>query len=131
MGRYGVRLGALTLLLMAGVVAGSRTTAHAHGRLGASPARCPKRNQAHGVITYSDNFLPTTMNPFFSAGGGLFLALFDNLFLYAPNGKTQTMMASELPTVRNGGIRDGGRTILIHLKAAYAGPTTARSRPQT
>jgi peptide/nickel transport system substrate-binding protein len=42
--------------------------------------------------------------------------MFDDLFRYAPNGKTYAMLASELPTVKNGGIRDGGRTIVIHLK---------------
>jgi ABC-type transport system substrate-binding protein len=67
-----------------------------------------------GVITYSDGSLPTTLNLF--ALPGLGFAMFDDLFRYAPNGKTYAMMGAQLPTTNNGGIRDGGRTIIIHLK---------------
>jgi peptide/nickel transport system substrate-binding protein len=43
-------------------------------------------------------------------------ALFDDLFRYDSRSRLYPMMATAVPTSGNGGVRDGGRTIVIHLK---------------
>jgi peptide/nickel transport system substrate-binding protein len=103
----------VTSTALPATVAPARATAHVQKHISGA-ARCPKRNQARGAITYSDGSTPGTLNPYALPGFGF--AMFDDLFRYDPNGRTYPMMARELPTVRNGGVRDGGRTIVIHLK---------------
>jgi peptide/nickel transport system substrate-binding protein len=103
-----------SLVMVAGVLPVSGTTARAHGSAQRSATRCAKRNPVHGVLRYSEVDLPTSLNPF--GAGSLSISLFDDLFRYGPTGKVYAMMAREMPTLKNGGIRDGGKTIVIHIK---------------
>jgi ABC-type transport system substrate-binding protein len=74
---------------------------------GHAPVRCPRRNVATGSIAIgSDDGTP----PFFLAD------YLTNVFSVDAKGRPFTEMATELPTVRNGGIRSGGRTYVVHLK---------------
>jgi peptide/nickel transport system substrate-binding protein len=42
--------------------------------------------------------------------------MFDDLFRYDSRSRLYPMMATAIPSTGNGGVRDGGRTIVIHLK---------------
>src|SRR5579859_7603475 len=110
-----VRLAGIgSLVMVAGVLPVSGTAARTHGSAQRLAARCAKRNSARGVLLYSEVGLPTSLNPL--GAGSLQLAMFDDLFRYGPTGKIYPMMAREMPTLKNGGIRDSGKTIIIHLK---------------
>jgi peptide/nickel transport system substrate-binding protein len=42
--------------------------------------------------------------------------MFDDLWRYDNKMRLFPMMATEIPTLKNGGIRDGGKTVIVHLK---------------
>jgi ABC-type transport system substrate-binding protein len=79
------------------------------GRHTQATARCPKRNNATGSITTGDD-APANLSLFFQD------AAFDRVFGVDPRGRTFPEMATEVPTIKNGGIRNNGRTYVIHLK---------------
>jgi peptide/nickel transport system substrate-binding protein len=80
--------------------------------------RCKHRNPASGTITIADNNFGTTLNPYSATTPfASFPLLFDDLFRYDGKSRLFPMMATAIPTIKNRGIRDGGKTIIIHLKA--------------
>lgn len=106
-------------------VASLSTIAHAAGlgRVGHSQVhaakRCAKRNAQRGLVKISDWEFPETLNP---AQGGIVVdgwvgnALFESLFQYDNHAHLAPQMATVLPTVKNGGIKNGGRLFIVHLK---------------
>lgn len=81
--------------------------------------RCSTRNKPSGTITFSDWQFPDTLNPYQTSRlvtGEIDNALFDDLFRYDASATLIPQMASSIPTIQNGGIRDGGKTVVIRLK---------------
>ncbi|HEX6509218.1 MAG TPA: ABC transporter substrate-binding protein [Chloroflexota bacterium] len=82
-------------------------------------SRCAKRTRASGTLKYSDWQFPDTLNPYQSTlavSQETWNATLESLFVYNNRAQLVPQLASTIPTVKNGGIRDGGRTIVIHLK---------------
>lgn len=105
----------LALLICVGTYAAM--PAHAGSSARRSLPHCAHRNHASGTITIADNGYSLSLNPFAPAGMIEQLPmLFDDLFGYNDKAQLYPMMAATIPTVQNGGIRDGGRTVVIHLK---------------
>jgi ABC-type transport system substrate-binding protein len=85
----------------------------------AGTPRCKVRNRASGTVIYGDFRFPQTLNPL--QGTGVIDAqagtpLFDQFFEYNNRARLVPMQATTVPTVKNGGIRDGGKTIVLNLK---------------
>jgi peptide/nickel transport system substrate-binding protein len=81
-------------------------------------SRC-KVIKSQGVVKFSDWQFPANLNPYTISA--LVQAYVDNsiaetLFVYDNKARLQPQMASTVPTVKNGGIRNNGKTIVIHLK---------------
>jgi ABC-type transport system substrate-binding protein len=109
----------LSLLLFSSLDAlASQTPARSHATARAlATTRCSHRNQPSGSLTVSDNFYTPSLNQFQPASSfETYPFLFDDLFRYDSRGRLFSMMASRLPTLRNGDIKAGGKTIVIHLK---------------
>jgi peptide/nickel transport system substrate-binding protein len=80
---------------------------------------CPKHSKAVGTIKYSDWQFPDTLNPYQTTEAVSYETingLFDSLFIYNSKAQTVPEMATAVPTTSNGGIKDGGKTLVIHLK---------------
>ncbi|HEX8918633.1 MAG TPA: ABC transporter substrate-binding protein, partial [Chloroflexota bacterium] len=115
---------ALFLLVLAGalsvIVLGGGIPAGAATQRNTALAFCSPGSKAQGTVTVSDWQSPDTLNPFQSSQlitSEVAAALFDHLFTYSSSGRVVPQMAASIPTVRNGGVRDGGRTVTIHLKS--------------
>lgn len=81
--------------------------------------RCPRSITPRGSATFSDWQFPDTLNPYQYtrlASRQVINALLDNLFVYDDRARVVPQMAASVPTAANGGIRDGGRTIMLQLK---------------
>jgi peptide/nickel transport system substrate-binding protein len=77
----------------------------------AERTRCPKRNVATGSITIG--FTPYGQLDLFGAAN---FPLLENLFVPDQTGHLIPQMATAAPTLKNGGILNGGKTIVVHLK---------------
>jgi ABC-type transport system substrate-binding protein len=77
----------------------------------AAQARCPKRNVATGSITIG--FTPYGILDLFGAAN---FPLWENLFEQDPTGHLIPQMGTAAPILKNGGILNGGKTIVVHLK---------------
>ncbi len=78
-----------------------------------------KTIKSQGVVKFSDWQFPANLNPYTISA--LVQAYVDNaisetLFVYDSKARLQPQMATVVPTVKNGGIRDNGKTIVIHLR---------------
>lgn len=83
------------------------------------PKRCKTRNKAKGTIKYSDWQFPSNLNPIQNSEAVASLTedlTSDSLYLYDQSSKLKPDMLSVLPTLKNGGITNGGKTITLHLK---------------
>jgi peptide/nickel transport system substrate-binding protein len=99
--------------------ASSAPTAYAHTKKSSIPVRCKTRVKAKGTIKYSDWIFPDTMNGYQTNQAVTQLtlnAMFDGLFSYNAQAHIIPQMATNLPTVKNGQITNGGKTITIHIK---------------
>jgi peptide/nickel transport system substrate-binding protein len=75
--------------------------------------------KSQGVVKFSDWQFPANLNPYtISALVEAYVdnAISETLFVYDSKARLQPQMATTVPTVKNGGIRDQGKTIVIHLK---------------
>lgn len=78
-----------------------------------------KRNKPVGQIIYSDDQFPDTLNP---AQAGLVVdvettdSMFDSLFLFNNKAQFKPEMATNIPTVKNHEVLNGGREYIVHLK---------------
>jgi peptide/nickel transport system substrate-binding protein len=85
--------------------------------------RCAHRNAARGSISIAGSafgYSPAILNPIQGVIWPLLpppaYGLFDELFRINSKARLFPMMAVRIPTIANGDIRDGGRTVLIRLK---------------
>jgi len=111
---------AITVILLLAIAcplgASTATAAHHSAKI---PQRCKQNLKSKGTIKFSDWQFPDTLNP---AQSGLLVtfyivnAMFDGLFVYNDKGRLIPQMTTKLPTVKNGGLRDGGKTVVLHLK---------------
>ncbi len=114
----------MVLFGMAGVgLARVASAAPAHARQSGAVNRasyCKKhRDKATGTILYSDWEFPDTLNPVQTGetvSQETINGLFDGLFMYDARAHLRPEMATAIPSVKNGGIKNGGRTYVIHLK---------------
>jgi peptide/nickel transport system substrate-binding protein len=108
----------LCVILPLGLISVSST--HAAGAAKSSiPVRCKHRTVARGTLKYSDWEFPDTMNPYQSTlavTAETTNAQFDGLFSYNAQAHVIPQMAASIPTLKNGGITSGGKTITLHLK---------------
>lgn len=81
--------------------------------------RCKRTNKATGILKYSDWQFPDNLNPYQSVEAvsqETWNGMFEGLFYYNSKAKLVPEMAASLPSVKNGGIKDGGKTVIVHLK---------------
>jgi ABC-type transport system substrate-binding protein len=76
------------------------------------PVRCPHRNKATGTVKLGE-FIDGAIIP---SNSEVWSGMFDDLFRTDNHARLFPMMATEVPTLKNGGIKDGGLTVIIHLK---------------
>jgi peptide/nickel transport system substrate-binding protein len=72
-----------------------------------------------GTLAFSDWQFPDTLNPYqttLAVSQEVMNGMFDHLFIYNNKAQLVPQMAQVMPTVKNGGILNGGKTIVIHLK---------------
>ncbi len=84
--------------------------ARQHPRAAGIPTRCAKRNPAGGSAVVGSVFQPPTSSSVFTYG------VLSSVFGVDSKGHTFPEMATTIPTLENHGIRDGGKTVVIHLK---------------
>jgi peptide/nickel transport system substrate-binding protein len=114
----------LTISLLAIASLGLATvaaTAHAAGTRAAkqNAASCTKKNKATGVLKYSDWQFPDTLNPYQTTSAvstETLNGMLEGLVLYDNNAKLKPDLATAVPSIKNGGIKDGGKTIVVNLK---------------
>ncbi len=123
----GLLISALVIASMAVVGFGSGALAAAPGKHAAKhasksankSAQCKTRNKPRGIIKYSDDQFPDTLSPY-TAGLVVDVETLngtsEGLFLFNSHGKFVTDMATVMPTAKNGGVTNGGRTYTVHLK---------------
>jgi ABC-type transport system substrate-binding protein len=103
-------IGALATLTLASSVHVAAKTAN---------ATCSKHTTPAGIIKYSDWQFPDTLNPVQTTAlvtTEILDATFDSLFQYDNHAKLIPQLATVVPTVQNGGITHGGKTVTVHLK---------------
>jgi peptide/nickel transport system substrate-binding protein len=112
-----LRLGVPAILTASLLISSANATAHTGRTASSTPVRCKHRNPASGTITVADNFFDPNLSPYSPTGSpSTFPLLFDDLFRFDGKSRLFPMMAAAVPTLKDGGIRDGGKTIIIHVK---------------
>lgn len=124
---FGALIGAATISSMA--VTSVATTAQAASANKAhaakatkktlSGAACKKRNKATGTIKFSDWEFPDTLSPYqttMATTSYVENSMFDGLWTYDSKARFHLQMATQLPSLKNGGIKNGGKTITVHIK---------------
>jgi peptide/nickel transport system substrate-binding protein len=115
-------------MALVGLTTGAKAAAPNHSHVTAKKAsakthvtaRCKTRVKAKGLIKWSDWQFPDTFNIF--TGGNLAISalntnfIFDGLLLYNDKVKLQADMLARIPSLKNGDVTNGGRTITLHLK---------------
>jgi ABC-type transport system substrate-binding protein len=85
----------------------------------AIPVRCKTRNKSTGTIKYSDWQFPDTLNPYqtnASVSWETISSMLDGLIQFNHSGKAYPVLLSQIPTIKNGGVLNGGKTVVAHLK---------------
>jgi peptide/nickel transport system substrate-binding protein len=111
--------------LTTGVKAAAPSRSHAaapkaSAKTSAVASRCKTRNTATGTIKWSDWQFPDTFSTY--TGGNLAVSalntnlIFDGLTLYDSTVKLIPDVLTTIPTVKNRGIQNGGKTIVLHVK---------------
>src|SRR4051794_756749 len=104
--------GILLLPIACPLGASTATAAHHSAKI---PQRCKQNLTPKRTIKFTDCQSPDTLSP---AQSGLLVtfyivnAMFDGLFVYNDKGGLIPQMTTKLPTVKNGGLRDGGKTVV-------------------
>jgi peptide/nickel transport system substrate-binding protein len=73
----------------------------------------------HGVVRMAIIAEPNTLNPVLSGliqEGYMEAALYDGLVMFTPSGSLAPDLATEVPSLENGGISKDGKTITYHLR---------------
>ena len=79
----------------------------------------PIHNTYHGDITYATTQFPESANPLFASSTADFAlnaALWAQPVFYDSQFHVHPDQLTEVPLPENGGVRDGGKTILLHLR---------------
>jgi len=125
---HGVAGGCLTLSIIFGgaglatvPVRAAQHTAKSfgHSRAAATAKACPGKNKPTGTITFSAPQFPDTLNPYQYSepiSRQIINAILDNLFQYDNQARLVPQIAATVPTFANGGLRDGGKTIVLRLR---------------
>ncbi len=82
--------------------------------------RCAKHVTAKGLVKYSDYQFPDSLNTAYQSNSTVSVLASNQLFdgLAAYNNKAQLFgdLLTRIPTIKNGDITNGGKTITLHLK---------------
>jgi len=84
-----------------------------------APKYCPAKTKPAGAITFSARQFPDTLNPYQYSqpiARQILNAMLDNLFQYDAHARLIPQMATVIPTLANGGIKDAGKTIILRLR---------------
>lgn len=82
-------------------------------------AGCSQSLQIHSAIAFNISEDPHSLDPLLAQSDDeqqIAHLAFDMLIDVDPHGKLVPALATQVPTSKNGGIRDGGRTITYHLR---------------
>lgn len=96
-----------------------RTAAVKAGKTGVNAPHCKQRNKATATIKLSDWQFPDTLNVYQTqefVSSEVTLGMIHGLFAYTAKLKLIPVLAAQIPSIKNGGIQNGGKTIVIHLK---------------
>jgi len=97
-----------------------KTTTHKSTAAGTFGSRCKKRDVSKGLVKYSDYQFPDSLNTAYQSNAAVATLasnlLFDGLTSY--NNKAQLFgdLLTRIPSIKNGDITNGGKTITLHLK---------------
>lgn len=131
MTRFKVARGAASACLTTAIIVGIGSTTGAvqaqrparpsgHSQAARTQAKgCPAKSKPSGTLTFSDQQFPDTLNPYQYSqpvARQILNATLTNLFQYNNNARLVPQMAAAIPTVGNGGIKNGGKTIVLRLK---------------
>ncbi|MDQ2742262.1 MAG: ABC transporter substrate-binding protein [Chloroflexota bacterium] len=125
-----VSLGVMLSLMLAGLATKvnaasprhttQKTTTHKSTAAGTFGSRCKKRDVSKGLVKYSDYQFPDSLNTAYQSNAAVSTLasnlLFDGLVSY--NNKAQLFgdLLTRIPSIKNGDITNGGKTITLHLK---------------
>ena len=83
-------------------------------------SRCKKRDTAKGLVKYSDYQFPDSLNTAYQSNAAVSTLasnlLFDGLVSYNNKAALFGDLLTRIPSVKNGDITNGGKTITLHLK---------------
>src|SRR5947209_7999636 len=88
-----------------------------HQRAG-SAARCAHRNKTAGTVKFSDWEFPDTLNPYqttTAVAAAIINSMLDSLVYFDQKPALRPQMLSTLPSTKNGGIKDKGKTVVLRL----------------
>jgi peptide/nickel transport system substrate-binding protein len=106
-----------TILLAVSPIVRAAGTQHTTAATTGKP--CAHRNKAAGTIHYADVTFPSTLNPDQTNDPAAQLSMsmmFDDLMRRNNHGGLTAMLLTRVPSVKNGEIRNGGKTIVLQLK---------------
>lgn len=121
-------LAVILSMALVGLTTGVKAAAPNHSHAAAKKAsaktgavtRCKTRNAAKGTIKFSDWQFPDTFSGY--TGGNLAVSalntnlIFDGLTSYNNKVKLIPDVLSQIPSIKNKSILNGGKTIVLHLK---------------
>jgi peptide/nickel transport system substrate-binding protein len=90
-----------------------------HSQKPAAATRCKVRNKSVGTVKFSDWQFPDTLNEYqtqASVSQEVISTIHDDLTTYNGNGGTVPILLTRLPTLKNGQVTNGGRTIAATLR---------------
>jgi peptide/nickel transport system substrate-binding protein len=93
--------------------------AHGHAQKAAAATRCKTRNNATGTIKFSDWQFPDSLNAYQSQASvsqEVISTIHDDLTTYNGKGETVPILLTNLPSLSNHEVTNGGRTITATLR---------------
>ena len=125
-----ISVGVMLSLLLAGLATkvnaasprhtAQKTTTHKSTAAGTFGSRCKKRDVSKGLVKYSDYQFPDSLNTAFQNNQAVSVLasnlLFDGLVSYNNHAQLFGDLLTRIPTLKNGDITNGGKTITLHLK---------------
>src|SRR5947209_4885116 len=111
----GVLVGSATIASMTAtsiattVHAANASKAHASKATKASGAACKTKNKQAGAVKFSDWEFPDTMSPYqttMATTAYVENAMFDSLWTFNNKAQFKLQMATQLPSLKNGGIKN-------------------------
>jgi len=93
--------------------------AKTHSAVGNSSTRCAKRNRATGTFKYSDWQFPDTLNPYQTTEAVSeenINGMLEGMYRFDNHAKLIPIIATNIPTIKNGSVKDGGKLITFRFK---------------